>query len=117
MLVCPWPKNKIRDPYRGIHKFKRSYQPRSNSEKDEDGDLLADSNNILRRRTATLSYIIYQPNITDTLHIDYLRVAIVSEKPIRYKSPGNNSMALVRERTIPTERLPLVREASANFCG
>jgi hypothetical protein len=28
-----------------------------------------------------------------------------------------NSMALVRERTIPTERPPLVDEVSANFCG
>jgi hypothetical protein len=28
-----------------------------------------------------------------------------------------NYMALVRERTIPTERTPLVSEASANFCG
>jgi hypothetical protein len=28
-----------------------------------------------------------------------------------------NSVALVRERTIPTERPPLVDEVSANFCG
>jgi hypothetical protein len=28
-----------------------------------------------------------------------------------------NSVALVRERTIPTERPPLVCEVSANFCG
>jgi hypothetical protein len=28
-----------------------------------------------------------------------------------------NSMALVRERTIPTEQPPPVGEASANFCG
>jgi hypothetical protein len=28
-----------------------------------------------------------------------------------------NSMALVRERTIPTERPPTVGEVSANFCG
>jgi hypothetical protein len=27
------------------------------------------------------------------------------------------SMASVRERTIPTERPPLVGEVSANFCG
>jgi hypothetical protein len=30
---------------------------------------------------------------------------------------NNNSVALVRERTIPTERPPLVGEVSANFCG
>jgi hypothetical protein len=28
-----------------------------------------------------------------------------------------NSVALVRERTIPTERPPLVDEVSAKFCG
>jgi hypothetical protein len=28
-----------------------------------------------------------------------------------------NSVALVRERTIPTERPPLVGEVSANVCG
>jgi hypothetical protein len=28
-----------------------------------------------------------------------------------------NSVALVRERTIPTERPPLVGEVSAKFCG
>jgi hypothetical protein len=30
---------------------------------------------------------------------------------------NNNSVALVRDRTIPTERPPLVGEVSANFCG
>jgi hypothetical protein len=35
------------DLYRGINKFKRSYQPRSNLLKEENGDLLADSHNIL----------------------------------------------------------------------
>jgi hypothetical protein len=43
-------KNKIRDLYRGINEFKRGYQPRSNLVKDENGDLLADSNTILNRR-------------------------------------------------------------------
>jgi hypothetical protein len=28
-----------------------------------------------------------------------------------------NSVAIVRERTIPTERPPNVGEVSANFCG
>jgi hypothetical protein len=28
-----------------------------------------------------------------------------------------NSVALVRERTIPTERPPLISEVSTNFCG
>jgi hypothetical protein len=43
-------KNKnIRDLYRGINDFKRGYQPGSNLVKCENGDLLADSHNILNR--------------------------------------------------------------------
>jgi hypothetical protein len=43
-------KNKnIRDLYRGINGFKRDYKPRNNLVKDENGDLLADSHNILTR--------------------------------------------------------------------
>jgi hypothetical protein len=30
---------------------------------------------------------------------------------------NNNSVALVRERTIPTDGRPLVGEVSTNFCG
>jgi hypothetical protein len=42
-------KNKnIIDQYRGINKFKRGYQPRSNIVKDENGDLLAYSYNIFQ---------------------------------------------------------------------
>jgi hypothetical protein len=37
----------IRDLYRGISEFKKGYQPRTNLVKDENGDLLADSHNIL----------------------------------------------------------------------
>jgi hypothetical protein len=43
-------KNKnIRDLYRGINEFKRGYHPKNNLVKDENGDLLADSHNILNR--------------------------------------------------------------------
>jgi hypothetical protein len=43
-------KNKnIRDLYRGITEFKWSYQSRSNLMKNKNGDLLADSHNILNR--------------------------------------------------------------------
>jgi hypothetical protein len=34
-----------------------------------------------------------------------------------YNNIKLNSVALVRERTIPTERPPPVGEVSANFCG
>jgi hypothetical protein len=39
----------IRDLYRGINKFKKGYQPRTNLIKDERGDLLADPHKILNR--------------------------------------------------------------------
>jgi hypothetical protein len=35
----------------------------------------------------------------------------------RFNKTKLNSVALVRERTIPTERPPPVGEVSANFCG
>jgi hypothetical protein len=34
-----------------------------------------------------------------------------------YCNAYKTSMARIRERTIPTERSPLVGEVSANFCG
>jgi hypothetical protein len=39
----------IRDLYRGINEFMRFFQPRNNIVKVENGDLLADSHNILNR--------------------------------------------------------------------
>jgi hypothetical protein len=39
----------IGDLHRGIKEFKKGYQPRSNLVKDENGDLLADPQNILNR--------------------------------------------------------------------
>ena len=35
--------------YRGINDFKKGYQPRSNTVKDEKGDLVADSHSIVDR--------------------------------------------------------------------
>jgi hypothetical protein len=45
--------------YRGINKFKRDYQPRSNLAKDEKGDLLADSNTTVNRWKSDLFVIKY----------------------------------------------------------
>jgi len=39
----------IRDLYRGISDFKKGYQPRCNIEKDEKGNLVADSHGIVAR--------------------------------------------------------------------
>jgi hypothetical protein len=35
--------------YRGINKFKKGYQPRTNLVKDNNGDLLADSHSVLNK--------------------------------------------------------------------
>jgi hypothetical protein len=43
--------------------------------------------------------------------------AKVGKKDIFKNNKQTNSMVLVRERTIPIERLPLVGEVIANFCG
>jgi hypothetical protein len=49
--------NNIRDLYSGISESKRGYQPRSNLVKDENGDLLEESDKILNRwRTTSLIY-------------------------------------------------------------
>ena len=41
--------NNIRDLYRGINDFKKGYQPRYNIDKDEKGDLVADTHSIVVR--------------------------------------------------------------------
>jgi hypothetical protein len=48
----------IRELYRGISGFKMGYQPRTNLEKVEKGDLLADSHNILNRRKTYFSQLL-----------------------------------------------------------
>jgi hypothetical protein len=49
----------ISDLYRGINDFKRGYQPRSNIVKDENGDLLADSNKVFNTWKDYFSVIEY----------------------------------------------------------
>jgi hypothetical protein len=63
-------KNKnIRDLYRGIHEFKRSYQPRKNLVKDENNDL-ADSQNILNRWKNCFSQLLNVHNVSDVRQIE-----------------------------------------------
>jgi hypothetical protein len=59
-------KNKnIGDLYRGMNEFKRSYQPRNNLVKDENGDLLACSHNILNRWKNYFSQLLNVHNVSD----------------------------------------------------
>jgi hypothetical protein len=64
-------KNKnIRDLYRGINEYKRGHQPRNNLVKDENGDLLADSHNILDRWMIHFSLLLNAHNISDVRQIE-----------------------------------------------
>jgi hypothetical protein len=69
-------KNKnIRDLYRGINEFKRGYQPRNNLVKDENGDLLAGSRNILNRWKNYFSQLLNVHNVSDVTQIEkYIRL-------------------------------------------
>jgi hypothetical protein len=60
----------IRDPYRRMNGFKRCYQPRSNLVKDENGDLLADSHNILNRWKKYFSQLFNVHRVSDVRHIE-----------------------------------------------
>jgi hypothetical protein len=48
----------VRDLYRGINDFKKGYQPRTNTVKDEQGDLVVDSHSILSRWRNYFSQIV-----------------------------------------------------------
>jgi hypothetical protein len=64
-------KNKnISDLYRGINGFKRGYQPRNNLVKDENGELLADSHNILNSWKKHFSQSLNAHNVSDVRQIE-----------------------------------------------
>jgi hypothetical protein len=64
-------KNKnIRDLYRGINKFKRGYQPQSNLVKEANGDLLADSRNILNRWKTYICHLLNEHSVSDVGRIE-----------------------------------------------
>jgi hypothetical protein len=53
------PKKYGKPMYRGINEFNKGYQPKINLKKDENGDLLADSHNILNRGKNYFSQLLY----------------------------------------------------------
>jgi hypothetical protein len=64
-------KNKtIRDLYRGINEFKRGNQPRNYLVKDENGDLIADSHNILKRWKNCILQSLSVHNVDDVRQIE-----------------------------------------------
>jgi hypothetical protein len=64
-------KNKnTRDLYRRINEFKRGYEPRSNLVKDENGDLLADSSNIVNMWKSYFSQLLNVHSVSDIRQLD-----------------------------------------------
>jgi hypothetical protein len=64
-----WSKRNRRED-RGIHEFKRGYQPRGNIVKDRNGDLLADSHNIVNRWKNYFSQSLNVHRISDVRQIE-----------------------------------------------
>jgi hypothetical protein len=58
------------DLYRGINELKRGYQPRNNLVKDENGDLLADSHNILYRLQNYFPQLLNMHNVNGVRQIE-----------------------------------------------
>jgi hypothetical protein len=101
-------KNKnIRDLYRGINEFKKGYQPRINIIKDENGNPLADLQNVLNRWKDFFNQVLYIHVAHDVRQMDIhtaeplvpepslVGVEIPIGKLKSYKSPGTDH--------IPTE--------------
>jgi hypothetical protein len=61
---------KIRYLYKGINEFKRGYQPRSILVKNESGDLLAESHNILNRSKNYFSQLLNVHRVSDARQIE-----------------------------------------------
>ncbi|PNF35986.1 hypothetical protein B7P43_G02286 [Cryptotermes secundus] len=96
-------KNKnIRDLCSGMNDFKRGYKLRSNLVKDENGDLLADSHNILNRWKNYFSHLLNVHSVSDVRQIEMHTVEPLVPDPSpsevesaiaklkRYKSPGSD---------------------------
>jgi hypothetical protein len=60
--------------------------------------------------------LVYRPQSRDEkwrIFVWKFKMDILTDR----SSENKNSVAWVRQRTIPTERLSLVSEISSNFCG
>jgi hypothetical protein len=96
--------NNIRDLYSGINEFKRNYRPRNILVKDENGDLLADSHNILNRWKNYFSQLLNVHNVSDVRQVEVhtaeplvsgpsrLEAEIAIAKWKQYKSPGSHQI-------------------------
>jgi hypothetical protein len=92
----------IPDLYREINYFKKGYQPKSNLVKDKNGDLLADSQNILNRWKNFFSQLLNVYRTSDVRQIEihtaellvpdhsFFEIEIAIAKLKRFKSPGSD---------------------------
>jgi hypothetical protein len=96
---------KIRYLYRGINEFKKGYQPRINIIKDENGNLLADLQNILHRRKNFFNQMLNVHGVHDVRRMDIhtaeplvpepslVEVETAIGKLKSYKSPGTDHIS------------------------
>ncbi|PNF33766.1 hypothetical protein B7P43_G10210 [Cryptotermes secundus] len=108
----------IRDLYTGISDFKSGYQPSSNLVKDENGDLLADSHNILNRWRNYFSQLLNVHRVSDVRQTEIRRAQPLIPHPSPfevesafaklklYKSPASDQ--------IPTE---FIQAGGEIFCS
>jgi hypothetical protein len=90
----------IRDVHRGINEFKRCCQPTNNLFKDENGDMLEDSHNILNRWKNFFSQLWNVHKVSDVRQIEiplvpgpsHLEVKTAIAKLKKHKSPGNDKI-------------------------
>jgi hypothetical protein len=101
-------KNKnVRDLYRGINEFKKGYQPRINIMKDENGNLIADPQNVLNRWKIFFNQVLNAHDVHDVRQMDIPTAELLVPEPSlievkiaigelkNYKTPGTDQ--------IPTE--------------
>jgi hypothetical protein len=98
-------KNKnIREYIEELINFKRGYQPRNNLVKDEIGDLLTYSYNILNRWENCFNHLLNEHNVSDIMQIEVhtaeplvpcpgpLEVEVAIAKLKKYKTPGRDEI-------------------------